>query len=265
MLTRDKIFTNNPIDRTCPFCHTDIETMDHLFLTCSTSKAIWNASGLVFSDISTTNWLKSIINDKIILSKSLIILYHIWKARNHLIFLNSIPDPIRIAFSAAHMFNNFTSLNKTSSSNSPNLSIIKWKKPPADFSKLNFDGAVKIDSTASAGFVLRNCEGMPILASAKSLGKSNVIVAEAVALRAGLQAALLQGIHNILVEGDSKILIDSVNRKSNTPWRIKYIVEDIWSMSVHFSNITFAHIWREANFVADAVVNVDLSHLQAKS
>ena len=42
------------------------------------------------------------------------------------------------------------------------------------------------------------------------LGKTNVLGAEATALRAGLQAYLFHGHRHVHVEGDSKILIDSV-------------------------------------------------------
>ena len=159
------------------------------------------------------NWLQSFFNDESLIAKTLIILYHIWKARNHLIFRNIDPNPIRIAFSAANMFLNYSADIPKKNTNQIHSSLIKWKCPPPGMIKLNFDGSVKLNSSASAGFILRNSSGTPILASAKSLGKSSIIVAEAMALRAGLQACLFHNHTQIEAEGDSKILIDCINKK----------------------------------------------------
>ena len=142
---------------------------------------------------------------------------------------------------------------------------ITWKRPPDDFIKLNFDGSVKSDSTASAGFILRNTDGNPLLASSNSCGKSNVLCAEAFALRAGLYAALLNGHKKIMVEGDSKIVIDCLNNKCSIPWKILSIIKDIQTLAKLFSEISFTHIWREANFAADAVANIGQEELRALS
>lgn len=211
------------------------------------------------------NWLQSFFNDESLIAKTLIILYHIWKARNHLIFRNIDPNPIRIAFSAANMFLNYSADIPKKNTNQIHSSLIKWKCPPPGMIKLNFDGSVKLNSSASAGFILRNSSGTPILASAKSLGKSSIIVAEAMALRAGLQACLFHNHTQIEAEGDSKILIDCINKKIGIPWKIKPIIEDIWSLVPYFSSISFHHVWREANFAADAIADSVFDDGQALS
>lgn len=48
------------------------------------------------------------------------------------------------------------------------------------------------------------------------LGHSNVLVAEAYGLGVSLQAALLHNHLKIKIEGDSKILIDCINKKIAT-------------------------------------------------
>ena len=119
--------------------------------------------------------------------------------------------------------------------------------------KLNFDGSVLHNNQASAGFVIRDSQGTPILASAKDIGHSSVVVAEAMALREGLRQAICIGHSHIIVEGDSNILIDSISGISPIPWRIKFLVQDIGRFASRCSQISFVHIWREANFVADAI------------
>lgn len=60
------------------------------------------------------------------------------------------------------------------------------------------------------------------------LGYSEILIAEAVALRDGLHHAILNGHHHIQIEGDSKVLIDSILVIISTPWRIRTdLVRDI--------------------------------------
>lgn len=80
----------------------------------------------------------------------------------------------------------------------------KMAPPPSNFLELNFNGSV-INNSAASGFIFRNCEWQPILASAKSVGNLNILTAETLALRAGLLAAWYHNFNNFLLDGDSKI------------------------------------------------------------
>lgn len=94
---------------------------------------------------------------------------------------------------------------------------------------------------------------------AKNLGSIEILIAEAIALRDGLLTILLPIPQNLFLESDSKILIDTINGRIDIPWRIKFFVQDIRFLACQFSNITFQHIHRETNFVADSLD--DLGHL----
>ena len=87
---------------------------------------------------------------------------------------------------------------------------------------------------------------------------TTVPVAETTALRNGLVAAKQKGLRRLEVEGDSKLVIDAVNGVSAPPWRLKKIIEDIRMLAQDFEVVQFKHIFREANFVADAIA--DLGH-----
>ena len=134
---------------------------------------------------------------------------------------------------------------------------IKWQAPPLSCFKLNFDGSVT-NCSAACGFVIRDGDGRPIVAEASNAGKTTVPVAEATALRNGLVAAKQKGLRRLQVEGDSKLVIDAVNGVSAPPWRLKKIIEDIRMLAQDLEAIHFKHIFREANFVADAIA--DLGH-----
>ena len=57
------------------------------------------------------------------------------------------------------------------------------------------------------------------------------------------------------VEGDSKLVIDAVNGIVAIPWRILKLVQEIRFLRNFFDYISFKHIFRETNFVANAVAN----------
>lgn len=133
--------------------------------------------------------------------------------------------------------------------------IIAWKPPPSDSLKLNFDDSV-IASTGAAGFVIRKDFGQLVIASSTKLGHVNVLMAEAAGLRLGLLHARRLGLHSILVEGDSKILIDCLLGITHVTWRIITLVHDIKQLAQHFNVISFKHVMLEANFVADSLANL---------
>ncbi|CAL8126133.1 unnamed protein product [Prunus armeniaca] len=57
---------------------------------------------------------------------------------------------------------------------------------------------------------------------AKKIGESTITIAEGIALRDDLVHALDHGWRNLIVEGDSKLIIDCVLRKVSIPWRVAY-------------------------------------------
>ena len=52
------------------------------------------------------------------------------------------------------------------------------------------------------------------------------------------------------------MLIQSINNDCSTLWRIQSLVRDIKILASQFHSISFKHIWREANFAANATTNL---------
>lgn len=100
--------------------------------------------------------------------------------------------------------------------------LIRWHLPDPDYIKLNFDGSVLHNSQVYAGFVLPDYQGNLILASAKIIGHSSIIVVEAMTLREGLRQVIIAGHSRIIVEDDSKILIDNLIGTIQTPSCSRY-------------------------------------------
>ena len=69
------------------------------------------------------------------------------------------------------------------------------------------------------------------MAASRHIGNASVIIAKCMALRDGMLAAKNNGFLNLEIEGDSKIVIDCYNKKSNIPSSIMLLMEDIWKLS----------------------------------
>lgn len=75
------------------------------------------------------------------------------------------------------------------------------------------------NNNVDVGFVFQDDEGCPLVVSTKCLGKTNFLPAGSLGLRAGLFVASLPGFSRMQVEGDFKILIDSINSCIKTSWQ----------------------------------------------
>ncbi|PRQ58228.1 putative ribonuclease H [Rosa chinensis] len=141
--------------------------------------------------------------------------------------------------------------------------VIKWHPPPEGKIKINFDGSVS-SSKAACGFICRDTNGNLTTAVSKKIGTNTVPTAEVIALRDSLWMAAQKGYKNVQVEGDSKLVIDAVNGKISPPWRLAQIINDIRKIICNFDSISFSHIYREANFAADACANLGHNYAMEK-
>ncbi|KAM2313562.1 hypothetical protein ACFX1S_026713 [Malus domestica] len=101
----------------------------------------------------------------------------------------------------------------------------RWEPPQRGQLKINFDGSV-INSDAAADFVIRNEEGLPIVAGARSVGENSNSLAEALALRDAFGLVKGKGSRKF-VGCDSKLVVDAIKGFCETPWRLRNIIEDI--------------------------------------
>ncbi|RXI06825.1 hypothetical protein DVH24_025961 [Malus domestica] len=65
-----------------------------------------------------------------------------------------------------------------------------------------------------------------------------------------------RGLQKIMVEGDSKLILEAVQGTDGVSRRVRKIIDDIKLIAKYFDFITWDHVYREANFVVDAVTDV---------
>ncbi|KAI5347853.1 hypothetical protein L3X38_000740 [Prunus dulcis] len=214
------------INPDCPLCNSHNETINHLFGTCSFIQSIWSCTNMDPMSFSTNfdflTWLgtlpaSSTPDGPNALSKALLLCWQVWEARNNLVFKDVTPHPVCVLNVAGQVGLEFWNQNVKHAKGPSAPLHIKWKPPPRGWVKLNFDGSIR-NNVAASDFVIRDFDGHVLLAGAKNIGDNTIFVAECMALRDGLAYA----IHRVL------------------------FVEIL----------SFNHIYREANFTADAVANL---------
>jgi ribonuclease HI len=153
-------------------------------------------------------------------------------------------------------------LAKRPASHSTSLNI--WTPPPEHYIKVNFDGASKGNpGPAGYGAVLRDSGGAILNLEAGYLGDTTNNVAELTGLMRGLQTAIDKGHQQIILEGDSQIIIKIIKRilhgcdpeKISPSWRLHGLLAEFRNNLRPNLNIITSHVKREANRVADRLAN----------
>lgn len=76
-------------------------------------------------------------------------------------------------------------------------------------------------------------------------------MAEAVALRNGVQKAIHLGYINLVVEGDNATVIQALRREIVKPWTIANIIQDTGKCLILCGIVNVRHTFREGNRAAD--------------
>ncbi|CAL9028140.1 unnamed protein product, partial [Prunus brigantina] len=128
----------------------------------------------------------------------------------------------------------------------------------SSYVKINTDGSWKSGSTmAGVGVIIRKIAGSCIGGLAAQVRAQSPLMAEVLALKHGLLRAKELNLVNVVVESDSQVAINSVQRDvSSSNWELYPILKDIRFLKASFTNLNWAWVPREANRSADAVASL---------
>ena len=127
--------------------------------------------------------------------------------------------------------------------------------------KLYFDGASRGNPGLGGCGISIECKNKEIGVDYKYLGTCTNNIAEYSALELGLKKAIDLNIKNVIVFGDSLLVINQVNKlwKCNNV-NLKKILNNIHHLKLNFTNIKFVHIKREKNLRADYLANKSIDN-----
>ncbi|KAI7993305.1 hypothetical protein LOK49_LG11G01153 [Camellia lanceoleosa] len=242
-------------DPWCPRCGVELETLDHLLLRCPDSQLVWKCSPLrlewpphITLDCFSEWWqylehlFASLEHGDKNLQLVCYICWALWKSRNAWVFsqIRQLPPSISslavaewIEFSVALDLpprEQASSLPSVSTAALSHISppITRWLCPPCGSIKLNVDASTRERaSRAGIGIVARTSVGAILFIKSIPLFTCpSPRVLEALAVREALQQVLFGQHRNIIVEGDAKVVYQSLNGAMQPPRDIVRIVQD---------------------------------------
>ena len=136
------------------------------------------------------------------------------------------------------------------------LILVYWERPQSPWVKINTDATIIANpSFAGLGGIIRDENGRFLAAFQNFLPNLSIFEAELQAVVSGLTLAIATGHTHIIVESDSRGIIDLINNQSNhVNWKWWKYLYSLATMSTGL-NVTYKHICREGNSVADALAD----------
>ncbi|XP_068339196.1 uncharacterized protein [Pyrus communis] len=135
----------------------------------------------------------------------------------------------------------------------------QWQKPSFGELKLNSDAAWRKDSKeGEVGWVLQDFAGIPKLAGRVGEGRFGAAnMAEVETIRQGLETVvgsdLMEASTRLVVESDSKGLIQILNNEITVDVTLETYPQDIWRMASLFQLVRFCFTPRQCNRAAHSV------------
>ncbi|XP_060200474.1 uncharacterized protein LOC132628729 [Lycium barbarum] len=235
------------------------ETVPHIFLRCATAQATWKyfcaAAGINFDGMH---------------------LHQLWKKRNRDKHRDKVSTS-RVIYQASTDVQQLVRSRKPGIKTVPQkwhdilkilehfvptlqVTKVMWKFPSEGIWKCNTDGATRGNpGTSSFAFCVRNSSGDLIHAEARRMGEGTNTESEAQALLQAARYCLSTHVYSFILETDSLLLKNILDREWKPPWNIAFEVEELLDIMDH-AEVQVLHIMREGNQLADHLSNYALDH-----
>ncbi|KAL8149291.1 hypothetical protein AgCh_006337 [Apium graveolens] len=238
----------------CPMCGVDIEHLRHLFCECPFAVECWSKSALNvdMQDIeSASTWLLDTIRreNADTVQNMVVVLSGIWFVRNKKVWESKDLTPTITMALSTKMVQEWEEANKCRSRSSHRQSDlatdeqVKWQPPEVLFYKLNVDASLYSgEFMFSLGLVVRDANGHFIVGkNMRFAGERSVMEAETLGVYEAINWVLSTGLHHVVIETDSQLVVHALNSKDSYQVEVGHIIDeckerikDRGDLSVHF-------------------------------
>ncbi|KAF7830887.1 ribonuclease H [Senna tora] len=254
------------IEDKCPWCNIENETGYHVLVECDILKQIWDNAPFNFNGRSyhgsvlewmVVEWSEWSRDQRGCFAMSL---YYIWEARNGKKFRGENPNLHDIWRRVERSWDELITAEESTMSNQNQPPNLKWIKPTDPFIKLNVDIALKQDGVGAVGGVFRDHEGLCVGAfSGKVPSMGDVTLMEALGMRKGIEVARDGGITHIIVESDSKLVVDMLHSPCTHESRLSAVCKSIIELCKQFSDCDIRWVPRVCNSSAHRMARLALN------
>jgi ribonuclease HI len=239
-------------------CKEHLESVDHIFMHCSYAREVWSISRSLKTtlrrwqgnsfEVALQEWLCARGSYEI-KDFPLIIAWGIWIARNRAIFHDEYLPTARV------VANSIGIMDSLSCSGGEGLVLTRSVREEIyDNSRPwgYFDGAASVDHLLCGGGGCLYLSSTHHYTLKVGLGAGTNNYSELMALKLLLLFVVEQGCQTLQVFGDSLIIINWENGVHRCHIsRLVPILEDVMHIKSFFDSISFTHIYRERNQLAD--------------
>ncbi|KAE8671815.1 kinase-related family protein [Hibiscus syriacus] len=278
-------------DGLCPLCKMVEESSSHLFFSCSVAWSLWNKflNFWRFSSVFSAEAKNFLLAWDELKSNSVIwtfipgaVIWTIWKFRNYIVFEGGKLDQTELFFLTRVRLaswylakNKDVSIPKDSLISDPSIgdsyssynflksSITPWLPPPTGFIKLNVDAAISCDWEKSGlGGLMRDHSGAILGSFQEPDGSGPPTLKELKAIQRGISffTSVLGRVQDrLIIESDSRVAVDWINKVVPCPAVYGFIVRDIVECLKTVGGVV-RWIARTANVDADALAKAGIDN-----
>ena len=264
-------------DIQCCLCQEESETLDHLFFSCPTARAIWfGSSWALRSDLLTFNSYQDIAkficeppiaantspSDKELCVQTSIqfalTLDCIWNLRNQVLHNNSQVNILNIVRSLeTRISEHLHSLKELDHLNG--VDNFSWEPSTEEFIKINVDAAVSHDRAYLAA-IARDHTGYIVNVWAKKTNHLDPAIAEVAAITWALALVRDERCENVIVESDARNCINDLSCPPDaTSWSYSALSSQTLNIVSYFLSCSFLWVRRDTNQTAHALAKVAFS------
>nr|XP_010315780.1 uncharacterized protein LOC104644285 [Solanum lycopersicum] len=282
--TNDKItnFGVEPSTCVCCFDRSGMDSIEHIFSTGKFAAAVWSSFAATAGMLSDCSSLQALIQQwwavrprnaahkTLLQATPIFICWNLWKNRcaakyggktaniskvkyaiykdNYKMLTNAFPQvkwPAKWA-ELIHMSERCVHDIK--------VNMVTWTRPKDQWIKVNTDGsAINNPGKMGVGGILRDKSDRLVMALTTPLGEGTNNKAELEAVILGLTWALELGYKNIILELVSQLVVHWILKEAAPQWSIITQLGRLQNLISQTQNFKCLHVFREANWVADAL------------
>jgi ribonuclease HI len=257
----------------CPLCDHDIEDDWHVVFACEFSTQGRQTTGLeniLAPWIHSGRNLKEVILgicshvDSATAGLFATLVWVLWSNRNNCVWNNTKEQGRDLGYKAKFLWdewNNAQQLHNSPVHHIQQATNVRWQKPEEGWLKCNTDaGFNSAFNTTSGGWCLRDHHGRFMLAGSSWFeGSCSVIEGEAIALLDALRQLEQKGFSHVIVETDSKSLVNAIQHLHDGVSEFSFIVRNINNVLLANPNFLVRFVKRQANLAAHTLARVACS------
>jgi len=268
--TKDNLLRKGiDLDPTCVFCKTVPKTVHHVLWECPSATDVWGVCGRKIQKCSNAvNSFKEVVEMFFVLCSpeevdfNVEIARRIWFRRNSVVHGGDFLHPNDVLSSATMAIGDYKGALEADiflrepEGTSLSSRILNWCPPPIGYFKANWDAAINSKKgILGFGCVVRDVHGFVVAALSHSvIVMGNPEVAEALAALHTIEFCRNHGFNSIILEGDSLIVVNAINRVGLNWSFLENIILDIQTLLKEFLYWKVCYTPRGTNIAAHSLV-----------